>query len=107
MTTTANHRVAFPAWYDERAEWEAKEKGWLQGVEVHFSNGTIHPLFFYDSTRLAQDLTNEADQGRPFIAHHELIVVPEITREAILAVVDDLVDADYFLQPANSDRSMA
>jgi hypothetical protein len=46
MNATETFQVVFPDWYDERGEWEAKAKGWLQGVEVRFANGDAHPLFF-------------------------------------------------------------
>jgi hypothetical protein len=99
MRAGLTHQVVFPDWYDERGEWEANEKGWLQGVEVRFANGDVRPLFFYDPVRLAQDLENDAKHGRPFVAHPGMIVIPEITREAIVEVVGKLVDDSYFAVP--------
>jgi hypothetical protein len=96
--------VVFPDWYDERGEWEANEKGWLQGVEVRFANGDVHPLFFYDPMRLAQDLETDAKHGRPFDAHPGMIVIPEITRGAIVDVVGKLVDEAFFPTPPNTVR---
>jgi hypothetical protein len=96
MNTTEPYEIVFPDWYDERGEWEAKEKGWLQGVEVRFSNGDVHPVFFYDPVRLAQDLETDTKHGRPFVAQPGMIVVPEITREAILEVIGGLVDDGFF-----------
>jgi hypothetical protein len=96
MNATEKYEVVFPEWYDERGEWEAKEKGWLQGVEVRFSSGDVHPLFFYDPVRLAQDLESDVKHGRPFVAHRGMVVVPELTRDAILDVVGRLVDEAYF-----------
>jgi hypothetical protein len=95
MTTRANFEVVFPDWYDERGEWEANSKGWLQGVELRFAHGDVHSLFFYDPVRLAQDLEVETKQGRPFIAVPGMVVIPEVTREAILAAVAKLVQMDY------------
>ncbi len=96
MNATASFQVVFPPWYDERGEWEAEAKGWLQGVEVSFSNGDVHSLFFYDPVRLAQDLEVETKHGNPFIAHPGLIVIPAITREAIVNAISKLVEADFF-----------
>jgi hypothetical protein len=96
MNATETFQVVFPEWYDERGEWEAKTKGWLQGVEVRFANGEAYALFFYDPVRLAQDLETDTKHGRPFIAHSGMIVVPEITREVILEVIGNLVDDEYF-----------
>ncbi len=45
MNAIETYQVVFPECYDERGEWEAKEKGWLQGVEVGFSNGEVHRAF--------------------------------------------------------------
>jgi hypothetical protein len=96
---TGSYQVVFPDGYDERGEWEAKEKGWLQGVEIHFSSGAVHPLFFYDPVRLAQDSEGDAKRGQPFIAQPGMVVIPEITREAILEVIGALVDDGFFPNP--------
>jgi hypothetical protein len=96
MPAKTNFQVVFPACYDERGEWEAKEKGWLQGVEVRFPNGDVHTLFFYDPVRTGQDLEMEAKYGKPFIAHAGLVVIPEITREAMVSAVAKLVETDFF-----------
>jgi hypothetical protein len=96
MNAKETFKIAFPDWYDERGEWETNEKGWLQGVEVRFANGDVHPLFFYDPVRLAQDLETDVKHGRPFVAHPSMIVIPEITREAILEVVEMLVNDGFF-----------
>src|SRR4051812_8570693 len=96
MNAMETFRVVFPDYYDERGEWEAQEKGWLQGVEVRFLNGDVYPVFFYDPVRLAQDLETDTKHGRPFVAHPGMIVIPEITREAILDVIGKLVDEAYF-----------
>jgi hypothetical protein len=111
MAARETFEVVFPDWYDERGESEAEAKGWLQGVEVRFSNGAVHPLFFYDPVRLAQDLEEETAQGRPFIGYPGLVVVPGITREAIVGVVAKLVESDFFPThfgpngPINSTRA--
>ena len=99
MNANGTFQVVFPDWYDERGEWEANEKGWLQGVEVRFANGDVHPLFFYDPVRLVQDLEADVKHGRPFVAHPGMIVIPEITREAIVDVVGKLVGDAYFADP--------
>src|SRR5437868_4112651 len=96
MTAKVTYHVVFPAWYDERGEWEAESKGWLQGAELHSSHGEVYPLFFYDPVRLGQDLEREAQHGKPYIAHPGLIVIPTITREAILQAVTKLLEADFF-----------
>ena len=96
MNANETFQVVFPDWYDERGEWEANEKGWLQGVGVRFSSGEVYSVFFYDPVRLAQDLETDTKHGRPFVAHPGMIVIPEITRKAILDVVGKLVDEAFF-----------
>ena len=88
--------VVFPEWYDERGQAEAEAKGWLQGVEVRFAAGEGQSLFFYDPVRLAQDLEAEAKHGKAFVASPGLIVIPLVTREAILSAVSRLVQEGYF-----------
>jgi hypothetical protein len=97
MSAAETFQVVFPEWYDERGEWEAREKGWLQGVEVRFSNGDVRAIFFYDPVRLAQDLEAETRQGRPVVAQPGMVVIPEITRDAILEAIGSLVDDGFFL----------
>lgn len=92
MHAEASYQIFFPNWYDERGEWEAREKGWLQGVEIRFANGNARPLFFYDPVRLAQDLDAETGLGRPYISQPGMVVIPEVTRDAILVAVDRILE---------------
>ena len=96
--STERCTVLFPEWYDERGEWEAQSKGWLQGVRVRLTNGSEHPLFFYEPVRLAQDLEEETSSGRPYIAQPGMVVIPQITRETIERVVSRLAENGYFEQ---------
>lgn len=97
MDAENEYRVVFPEWYDQVAEWEFHNKGFLPGVELHLQGGDIQRLFFYDPVRLAQDLEMEEKMGaKPFVATPGLIVIPEITRDAILAVVASLMRSGYF-----------
>jgi hypothetical protein len=89
-------RVVFPDWYDERAEYEAELKGWLQGVEVELGDGSRYPVLFYDPVRLAQDLEEEAKWDRPFIAEPGMIVIPTVTRATISQAVEQLAAGGFF-----------
>jgi hypothetical protein len=53
-------------------------------------------VFFYDPTRLQQDLVEGVRQGRPFVADPGMIVVPEITPAAMSDAVDGLVGEGFF-----------
>lgn len=87
-----SHRLIFPDWYDERAEWEHASKGWLQGVIVELGNGSRYPVFFCDPVRLGQDL--EAEK-KGFIAEVGLIVLPEVSRTAMTQAVARLVEEGF------------
>jgi hypothetical protein len=56
-----------------------------------------YPLLFMDAVRLAQDLEGEAQMGRPYLAEPGLVVLPEVTTQAILAAVPGLVRDGYLL----------
>jgi len=87
------HRLVFPEWYDERAEWEVAAKGWFQGAVVQLSDGSRYAVTFYDPVRLGQDLEAE---GRGYLAEVGLIVLPELTRPAMEAATARLDDDGYF-----------
>jgi hypothetical protein len=64
-TNTTGFRIHFPDWYDERAEWEAEQKGWLPGVTVELADGSRYAVFFYEPVRRSQDLEADASGGVP------------------------------------------
>ena len=89
-------RVHFPPDYDERGEWEVENKGWLHGVRVELPDGSIYPISRYDPVRLAQALESDAKWGAGVIAEPGLVVIPELTRAAILRVAAKLVQRGFF-----------
>ena len=89
-------RVFFPDWFDERAEWEAERKGWLPGVEIETGDGSRYPVTFFDPVRLAQDLEEMTRHGTPVFIEIGLVVIPTITRVAILQAVPELVRQRFF-----------
>lgn len=97
-------QIRFPDWYDDRAEWEAEQKGWLQGVEIELGDGSRYAVTFYDPVRLAQDLEEGVKWDRPFIAEPGLIVIPNVTRPAMNAAVESLAGSGFFqhLSPLRS-----
>jgi hypothetical protein len=99
MATNLQHyTIEFPDWYDDRAEYEAPFKGWLDGVVVHLENGSRYRLCFYDPIRLQQTLKDDADSGRPYFAEPNLVVLPEVTTAAIQTAVSELVREHFFEQ---------
>lgn len=100
--------VHFPEHYDDRGEWEAEAKGWLQGVEVEMPDGHRYPLFFYDPVRLAQDLEARRTDPPALVAEPGMVIVPEVTRATILDAVTGLARATFFdrirpVVPANAN----
>src|SRR5271166_6440283 len=105
-TDTKSFTIHFPDWFDDRAAWEAEDKGWLPGVTVELADGSRYPVFFYDPVRLSQDLEVDVSQGRPYAAEPGLIVLPQVTRAAIGEAVRQLVGTGFFdhLRPLPAGR---
>lgn len=91
--------LAFDAPFDERAQMEAKARGYLSHVSVVMTNGDAFPVVFYDCVRLAQDLEYEVSTGRMCIAERGMIILPEVTLDNILAAVRSLFAEGYFESP--------
>ncbi|MGL4555386.1 MAG: hypothetical protein ACRC33_29815 [Gemmataceae bacterium] len=92
----AEYSVTFPDGYDDRAALETPAKGHLQGVEVRLRDGTAVPLTFYDPVRLQQTLDDDTADGRPYFSAPGLVVVPEVTTDAVLEAVAGLYLDGYF-----------
>jgi hypothetical protein len=90
------YTISFPQGYDERAEFEAPFRGYLPGVIVEVENGACHRLSFIDLVRLEQGLADNAAAGHPYYAEPGLVVVPEVSTQAIQLAVRGLWDEGYF-----------
>jgi hypothetical protein len=90
------YRVLFPPWFDEQAGLEMPLKGYLQDVEVAFDEGISYRLYFMDPVRLSQDAESEFETGRKVFAEPGLVVIPEVTRDNILAAVEQLLADRFF-----------
>ena len=89
-TQTEPYAILFPDWYDERAQFETPHKGFLGGVVVRLEDGMSYELFFSDPVRLQQTLEDDARAGRPYYTEPGLVVVPEVTTEAVQQAVAGL-----------------
>jgi hypothetical protein len=96
-TDTSAYTVTFPVWYDDRAEAEAPAKGYLSGVEINRS-GERYRLYFIDPVRLQQTLEDDAKDGRPYFTEPNLVVLPEVTTQAIHEAVKGIVRDGYLEQ---------
>jgi hypothetical protein len=90
------YTLSFPQGYDEQAEFEAPFRGYLPDVIVELEGGGRHRLSFIDLARLEQGLADNARAGHPYYAEPGLVVVPEVSTEAIQLAVQDLWDEGYF-----------
>jgi hypothetical protein len=91
-------RIVFPKDFDERMEFEMPSKGYLNNVEVCLEDGSRYRLCFYDLVRLQQTVEDDLQRGRPFFAEPGLIVLPEVTTEAIRQAVAVLWGEGFFGQ---------
>lgn len=97
MTThTSPFTIHFPEWFDARCEHETPLKGYLSDVEVCLEDGSRYKLYFTDLIRLQQTLEEDAASGRPYYTEPGLIVLPEVTTEAMRQAVSGLVREGYF-----------
>jgi hypothetical protein len=97
-TDVTQFTIVFPAWYDERAEAETLAKGYLPDVEVHLAGGKRYRLYFIDPIRLQQTLEDDTREGRPYFGEPGLVVVPNVTTEAVRTAVAGLFRDGYFRQ---------
>jgi hypothetical protein len=74
-------------------EYEYEAKGYLAGARI-LRAGEHAEVVFYDPVRLAQDIEDELAAGNcPTYAN--IIVVPEITQEAIARAVQSLAESGF------------
>lgn len=93
----------------ERAIDEAADRGYLSHVMVELNGGRLYPVYFYDPTRLAQDLEESVESDQRYIAQPGMIVVPHITRKAMEEAVERLHNEGFFqyLLPLSRERLAA
>lgn len=88
--------IHWPEGFDARSEFETPMRGYLSDVTVQAEDGTSYSLFFIDPSRLRQELEYEVKSGSPFFAEPGMIVLPQVTTDAICAAVAKLWQQGYF-----------
>jgi hypothetical protein len=88
--------VVFPEWYDARAEFETPSKGYLPDVEVQLEDGSRYRLYFIDPVRLQQTLEEDAQAGREYFAEPGMVVLPQVTTQAVQKAVPGLMEDGFF-----------
>lgn len=89
-------KLTFKYGWDERDEEETLMKGYRSDGIVQSSEGETYPVYFIDPIRLQQDLEAESELGTAFLAEPGLIILPEVSREAMENAVIKLWKQGYF-----------
>jgi hypothetical protein len=95
-TTPTFARLIFECGFTEQDAFEVPLRGYRSHVWVELSDGSKHPVTFFDSVRLAQELAGEVAAGRPFVAEPGLIILQEVTRESMEHAAKILADEGFF-----------
>src|SRR5258708_9802951 len=72
--------------FNERDAFEITQKGWFS-ASIELEDGNRYIVNFYDPVRLKQELEDYVKDGQPCFAEPNLIVVPEVTIDAIQEAV--------------------
>ena len=99
MTENDYPKLSFDSPFDERAQFEAKSRGYLSNVYVRQRDGSKCSVVFYDCVRLAQDLEYEVSTGRMCVAEIRMIILPEVTLDYMRIAVSKLTAEGFFKQP--------
>lgn len=92
VTGAAEYELELPEDFPEYA-YEYEAKGYLAGARIR-RGAEQAQVVFYDPVRLAQDIEEElADAGH--LAFANIVVVPQITPEAIARAVGDLAESGF------------
>src|SRR4051812_30351495 len=96
-TRIQSYALSFPDGFDEQAEFELPYRGYLPDVILEIEDGARYRLSFIDTVRLEQALTDNIRIGRHYFAEPGLIILPEVTTEAIQRAVQSLwVEGVFF-----------
>ena len=95
MKTRSNPQVILPTEFDEQAAAETPLKGWLS-AQVELDDGCRYAVYFSDPIRLQQDVDEAVHEGKPCFAEPGLIIVPEVTVQAIEDAVQFLWKQGFF-----------
>ncbi len=95
MDTTTYPRVIVPKWSDEQSAMEMRWKGWLS-AHVETEKGIYYEVYFSDPVRLQQDMEYAVKGGSPCFAEQGLIILPEVTVEAVEKAVVFLWKQGFF-----------
>jgi len=96
MAEVAYPKLHFREPFEGRIAFEVPQKGWYDGLSIELEDGRKIQLFFYDPIRLGHELKLNTEHGEPYIAEPFMIVVPEVTEDAMRKAVSLLVQKEWF-----------
>ena len=96
-------RLTFEYGFDARDEFETPLRGYRSHVVAELSDGSRYRLSFFDPVRLKQELDEECRAGRAYFAEPGLIILPEVTREAMEVAAAALCEEGFFAGLARID----
>ena len=88
----AGYEIIFPNDFADY-EFEYEAKGYLAGAKLVFGEREAE-LVIYDPVRLAQEISDEVDRVG-YLVCPNLLVVPEVTGEAISKAVEYLSHSQF------------
>ena len=85
---------------------EDAERGYRSHVLVEVNGSFLYPVTFYTASRLKGELDISARNGEPYIAETGMIVLHELTLEAMQTAVQAMCNAGYFdyMLPLSRER---
>ena len=88
-------KIVLAAGMDQRAVDEARDRGYLNFIYVEVDGSRLYPVCFLDLSNLQWELGN-LKQGHRYRAEPGMIVLQEITLEAMQEAAQALCDDGYF-----------
>lgn len=86
------YELIFPPEFLEY-EYEYEAKGYLSGARI-VAGEQYADVVFYEPVRLGQDIAEEIADGG-YLAFTNLVVVPHVTKDALIHAVELLAEADF------------
>jgi hypothetical protein len=99
-------KIIFAPGMDQRGLDEAPDRGYLSHLLVEIDGSRLYPVFFYSPGGLQSDLETNSKLGKPWVAETGMIIVQELTLEAMQDAVQALCDQGYFeyMTPVTQER---
>jgi hypothetical protein len=102
MNPTSLVRLIFDGGFTDLDAYEAHSRGYRSQVWAELNDGLFYPVTFFEPTRLAQELAEEASRGRQFFTEPGLIIVQEVTLSTMEAAARALAAEGFFSECAGS-----